>query len=244
MYTKKRIRLASHRRGGLLCYRGYYRLRGKCVPERAYSGGGVAVDGARDTYEQAVGFFIATASLVGAEQWEQPGLGQWSVRDLVGHTSRALLTVETYLDRPAGRVEVGSPVEYFVKALASIGDPEQVARRGREAGAALGADPLSALQEIADRVLGLVSHVGHGQLVETPVGGMPLSAYLPTRTFELVVHTLDLAAAINAPGAPPTEPLAASLELAAGLAVHSGRGVEVLLALTGRQTLPAGFSLV
>ncbi len=73
---------------------------------------------------------------------------------------------------------------------------------------------------------------------------MPLSAYLPTRTFELVVHTLDLAAAIHAPGEPPTEPLAASLELAAGLALHSGRGVEVLLALTGRRTLAADFSLV
>ena len=204
----------------------------------------MAGDGVQRTYEQAVGFFIATASLVGPEQWEQPGLGQWSVRDLVGHTSRALLTVEMYLGRPTDRVEVGSPIEYFLKVHASLGDPEQVAQRGREAGAALGADPLSAIQEIAGRVLGLVSRAGQGQLVGTPVGGMLLSAYLLTRTFELVVHTLDLAAAIDAPVRPPTEPLAASLELAAGLAVHSGRGAEVLLALTGRRTLPTGFSLI
>lgn len=30
--------------------------------------------------------------------YDAPGLGEWSVRDLLGHTSRSLSTVETYLD--------------------------------------------------------------------------------------------------------------------------------------------------
>ena len=38
----------------------------------------------------------------------EPGLGEWDVRSLVGHTSRALLTVETYLASPAEVVKVGS----------------------------------------------------------------------------------------------------------------------------------------
>ena len=200
----------------------------------------------RDTwraFEQAAGFFIATTSLVGPEQWEQPGLGQWSVRDLVGHTVRALLTVELYLDRPAAGMEVGSPVEYFLKGT-SLADPEQIAQRGREAGTTLGADPLRAVCEIVDRVLRVVSRADEGQLVDTPFGGMTLGAYLPTRTFELVVHTLDLAVAIHVAAEPPTEALAASVELAAGLALRSGRGSEVLRALTGRQPLPSDFSLV
>jgi uncharacterized protein (TIGR03083 family) len=199
---------------------------------------------ARPVFERAARFFVATTSLVGPEQWERPGMGEWSVRDLVGHTSRALLTVETYLDHPAAAAEVATPVDYFLKALASIGDPARVAQRGREAGAALGLDPAGAIREIADRVLALVARTDEAQLVATPIGGMHLGVYLTTRTFELVVHTLDLATAINTPAQPPPEALAASLELAAGLALRSGRGAEALLALTGRRPLPPGFSVV
>jgi hypothetical protein len=32
--------------------------------------------------------------------WSAPGLGEWDLRALVGHTSRAMVTVLTYLDRP------------------------------------------------------------------------------------------------------------------------------------------------
>ena len=204
----------------------------------------MANESARPVFERAARFFVATTSLVGPEQWERPGLGEWSVRDLVGHTSRALLNVETYLGRPAAVVEVATPVDYFLKALASIGDPAQVAQRGREAGAALGPEPAGSVREIADRVLALVARTDEAQLVGTPVGGMPLGVYLSTRTFELVVHTLDLATAIGATVQPPPEALAASLEIAAGLALRSGRGAEVLLALTGRRPLPPGLSVV
>lgn len=200
--------------------------------------------GAPSAFGQAADFFVATVSLVGPEQWDAPGLGQWSVRDLVGHTSRALLTVEAYLGRPASAVEVSGPAEYFQKALASIGDPDQVLRRGREAGAALGGDPGRAVREIAARVLDLISGADEVRLVGTPVGGMRLGEYLPTRTFELVVHTLDLAHAIGASVQPPTEATAASLEIAAELALRSGSGAAVLLALTGRRPLTAGFSVV
>jgi uncharacterized protein (TIGR03083 family) len=204
----------------------------------------VANESPRPVFERAAHFFVATTSLVGPERWERPGLGEWSVRDLVGHTSRALLTVETYLGRPAEAVEALTPVDYFLKVRTLTGgSPAQVAQRGREAGAALGPDPGGAVREIADRVLALVARTDEAQLITTPVGGMRLGAYLPTRTFELVVHTLDLATAINTPAQPPPEALAASLEIAAGLALHSGRGVEALLALTGRP-LPSGFSVV
>ena len=196
-------------------------------------------DGARRSFEQATAFFVATLARVGPEQWEQPGLGEWSIRDLVGHTSRALRAVEAYLARGAELIEVHSPVEYFLRARVS-GGAAQVARRGREAGAALGSDPPGAVREMAARVLGVVARADAGQLVGAPHGGMTLGAYLPTRTFELVVHTLDLAAAINAPAEPPAE----ALEIAAGLALQSAQGGEVLLALTGRRPLPTGFSLV
>ena len=38
------------------------------------------------------------------DRWERPGLGEWDIRALVGHTSRSLLTVEIYLARrPAAK---------------------------------------------------------------------------------------------------------------------------------------------
>ena len=60
----------------------------------------------RDAFIGAVDYFIATVARVPADEWDRPGLGEWSVRALVGHTSRALLTVETYLAAGAARVDV------------------------------------------------------------------------------------------------------------------------------------------
>jgi hypothetical protein len=69
--------------------------------------------------------------------------------------------------------------------------------------------------------------------------------YLPTRTFELTVHTLDLVGALGV-AAPPVldEPVAACLELAAAAAARGASGAAVLLALAGRRGLPPGFSVV
>ncbi len=63
------------------------------------------------------------------------------VRDLVGHPSRSLLTVESYLSEQVPAVELSSPVDYFTAVHASLGKPAAVAQRGRDAGAALGARP-------------------------------------------------------------------------------------------------------
>jgi hypothetical protein len=75
---------------------------------------------------------------------------------------------------------------------------------------------------------------------------MRLENYLSTRTFELVVHSLDIAAAV-----PDIEPpefsdqvLGEVASVAATAAVLRGRGVELMLALTGRATLSRGFSIV
>jgi hypothetical protein len=55
----------------------------------------------------------------------RPGLGVWTVRDLVGHTCRALTTVEAYAARPAARVELERPVDYMMRAMDSLGNPAQ-----------------------------------------------------------------------------------------------------------------------
>lgn len=200
---------------------------------------------ARGTFAQAATWFVASAALVG-DRWDRPGLGEWDVRSLVGHTSRSLLTVEEYLGRPAAGVEVTSTAGYYVATHDRSAGPE-VADRGRAAGEALGAHPATAVGAIAARVLPVVEACDGTELVTTIAGGMRLADYLPTRTFELVVHTLDLHAALGTShdlAVPPADPAAAALALAAELAVAGGRAGDALLALTGRRGLPRGFSVL
>ncbi len=198
-------------------------------------------DGSRQAFADAAQWFVRTSALVG-DRWEQPGLGEWDVRALVGHTSRSLLTVEMYLARPAAAVEVPSPGDYF-RATREMAAGADVAARGRDAGVALGADPAAAVAEIAGRVLPLVDACDGTELVTTVAGGMRLQDYLPTRTFELAVHTADLATALGLPPDVPETAAAQALQVVADLAVSDGRAGSLLLVATGR-SLPAGFSVL
>lgn len=196
----------------------------------------------QQAFADAAEWFVATTALVDG-RWDAPGLGEWDVRSLVGHTSRSLLTVETYLGRPAEVVEVESAVGYYGATRALAAGPG-VAERGREAGAALGADPAVAVTAIAARVLPVVTACDGAEVLTTIAGGMRLSDYLPTRTFELVVHTADLAAAIGVPSEPPAVPAAQALELVARLAVEERAAGRLLRAVTGREGLPPGFTVL
>jgi uncharacterized protein (TIGR03083 family) len=195
----------------------------------------------REAYEIAAELFVNTVEQIGPTQWEQPGLGVWTVRDLVGHTSRALLTVELYLATPATQREVVRPMDYYLRAQAGLADPASVAARGREAGVALGADPIATVRDIAARVLAQVQTASDEALVSTPVGGMRLIDYLPSRIFELAVHTLDLAAALPVTVTLPEPVAAVALHLLADMALQPDKAAALLLAATGRRALPAGF---
>ena len=198
----------------------------------------------REAYEIAAGWFVNTVEQVRPTQWEQPGLGVWTVRDLVGHTSRALLTVEMYLAKPAAQREVIRPVDYYLRVQASLADPGSVAARGREAGIALGPDPIAAVRDIVARVLAQVKTASDEALVGTPVGGMRLIDYLPSRIFELAVHTLDLAMALPVTVTLPEPVAAVALHLLADLALQPDKAAALLLAATGRRASPAGFSVL
>ena len=197
---------------------------------------------AEESFVEAATAYAALVAAIAPDQWTEPGLGEWDLRALVGHTSRSLVTVETYLGQPATTEDLISPAAYLA-AVAAV-DPASVADRGRAAGAALGDDPAAVVRTLVDRVLPLVAG-DHDPLITTLLGGMRLRQYIPTRTFELVVHGLDIARAAGLP-APDfsTRLLTEVLELTAAAAVLGGRGREVLLALTGRAALPPGFSVV
>jgi uncharacterized protein (TIGR03083 family) len=199
-------------------------------------------DDSRRAFTDAAEWFVRTTGLVD-DRWQRPGLGEWDVRALVGHTSRSLLTVETYLARPAPAVQVGSATEYFLATRAVAAGPA-VAARGRDAGTALGTDPAAAVAGIAERVLRLVDTQDGTELVSTIAGGMRLADYLPTRTFELTVHTADLAAALDVSPDVPATAAAQALHVVAELAVAEGLAGPLLLAATGRPGLPPAFSVL
>ncbi|MDY6871229.1 MAG: maleylpyruvate isomerase N-terminal domain-containing protein [Actinomycetota bacterium] len=190
--------------------------------------------------------FVDLAGRLPASGWDGPGLGEWDLRSLVGHTSRSLVTVSAYLQTTAAREEVTSAAEYYVKvAPAALGiDPAAVAERGRQAGRDLGEDPAATLASLAAKALADVDAAGD-PLIEVIGGlGIRLGNYLPTRTFELVVHGLDIARAAQIDYTPPADVLTEAVRLAADVAVISGHGPQVLLALTGRTALPPDFSIV
>ncbi|WP_258724697.1 maleylpyruvate isomerase N-terminal domain-containing protein [Cellulomonas sp. NS3] len=196
----------------------------------------------RVAFADAADWFVRTVAQVG-DRWGEPGLGEWDVRALVGHTSRSFLTVEAYLAQPAAAVEVASAVGYY-RATREIAAGPSVAERGREAGRALGDDPAAAAGEIATRVGALVRRCDGTELLTSVAGGMRLADYLPTRTFELTVHTADLAVALGVPADVPASAARQTLGLVTALAVEDGAAAPLLLATTGRRPLPAGFSVL
>jgi len=203
---------------------------------------GFSWEESRRGFRHAARWFERTVEKVG-DRWDQPGLGEWDIRALVGHTSRSLLTVETYLGRPAETVEVSSSADYY-RVTSEIAKSSAVAARGRDAGQALGSDPPSAVAETVARVVPLLDSRDGTEQVTTIAGGMRLGDYLPTRTCELVVHTADLATALDQPLDLPAEAAAQTMQLINELAVSAGLAGPLLLAATGRQGLPPGFSVL
>ena len=198
----------------------------------------------RGRYVRAAQAFLELAGQVPDRAWSLPALGEWDVRALTGHTSRALTTVETYLATPATGERVAGPVEYFL-AVRGATSPDAIAQRGRETGEALGEDPAAAVRGLVQRVTDLVRNTPDDALVATPAGAMTLVDYLPTRTFELAVHTLDLARALGLPPPASLAPaVAASLELAGAIGSRLPAAGELLLLLTGRTGLPDGLSVL
>jgi uncharacterized protein (TIGR03083 family) len=195
-------------------------------------------------YLGAAQAFLELVRQVPGDAWSKPALGDWDVRGLTGHASRALTTVETYLAAPASGPRQDGPVSYFLTVRGGA-SAEAIAQRGRETGDALGSDPAGAVQELVQRITARVRSTPDDALLATPAGTMTLADYLPTRTFELAVHGLDLARALGLPTPAPLGPaISASLELAGAIGARLPTAGDLLLLLTGRTSLPDGLSVV
>jgi uncharacterized protein (TIGR03083 family) len=198
------------------------------------------------TFESAARTFAELVRRIPDDAWDGPGLGDWDLRSLVGHTSRSLITVSTYLQAIAEREDVATPQEYYVRIADYVADTGAAAitERGRQAGRDLGADPVRTIGDLIERVLARLETAGD-PLIEVIGGlGIRLHTYLPTRTFELSVHGLDIARATGLSISLPEDVLDEATTLAARIGVATGAGETLLLSLTGRTALPPAFSVV
>ncbi|MGU3651694.1 maleylpyruvate isomerase family mycothiol-dependent enzyme [Mycolicibacterium sp. A43C] len=183
---------------------------------------------------------------LGTADWDGPGLGDWDLRALVGHTSRSLVTVIEYLKGPAPTGPLVDAPGYYlaVREISVTAGAEAIVERGRQAGRDLGDDPAAAVSALVATACSDVEQAGDPVISVIGGIGITLSEYLQTRVFELVVHGLDIARATGRDYQPSEQVLEAATVLAARIATRSGRGGPLLLGLTGRAELGEGFSVV
>jgi len=91
----------------------------------------------------------------------------------------------------------------------------------------------------SDRVLAVVAAAPDDAKVGTPFGEQTLDTYLRSRAAELLLQGVDLGTDVAA----PPDVLVECGSFLVERAVRSGRGVEVLRAVSGRGTLSPGFNV-
>ena len=198
-------------------------------------------------YAEAAQVVTELVGRVPSDAWDAPALGEWDLRSLVGHTSRAFVTVLTYLERPADTEDIDSPEGYYALMPSMTGegiDQSAVAQRGRDAGVALGDDPAAAFATLAERAVAATRSADPDALITTIAGGMRVASYVPTRTIELVVHGYDIATATGLDVAFSAHTTTQVATVLTRTGVRLGHGPMLLHALTGRGGLPPGFSVV
>jgi len=192
-----------------------------------------------DHHEVVQAFRLASTwwrSLAGAvddDQWEQPGLGEWTVRELVAHTNRAYKTIADYADGDVkDPTEIYSAANYFRIVLAEQTPHVHIAARARREAPEV-ADWVVHTDDLAATALAIIDSSAPDRSMHLMVGEMQLDQYLATRVVELVVHGLDLSSAIALPTTPP--PDAARVALTVLLDLSTGVDLsQILRLLTGR----------
>ena len=194
----------------------------------------------REAFRDAVDEFLATASLIGDEQWDRPATDRWSVLEVFSHAARGMSVIIEYLDRaidPASPPTLDGPLHYFHVALSPEGVHQGIAERGAAAVPRYREHPLATARDVALEVLERVEMTPDDRTMSVFVETMRFSDYLQTRTVELVLHTFDLQLACAlALRAPPS-----SLTIVNNVLVQLAERadpVALALAISGRTSEP------
>ena len=85
-------------------------------------------DKIREAYLESAEYFAKLVDGVDIDAWENYALGQWTLRDLAGHTYRSINTVVGYSEKPAPQVDVESTTQWIVNVRQNAG-PRPALRR-------------------------------------------------------------------------------------------------------------------
>jgi hypothetical protein len=186
--------------------------------------------------------YIDFAAGLTHDELEQPGLGEWNVRELLAHALRAFGLAGAYLDaKPSTDFIIHSSGEYY-RAVLGMGPNlhADVAERGRVAAEGLRSDVAGVVRSTVEAACARVGLADDNAMVSTPAAQMSLLAYLPTRIVEGAVHLLDLHEALSREL--DLDPVVAEIVLLTLVEIGDAR--QVIRALTGRRDLPVGFNVL
>ncbi len=171
--------------------------------------------------------------------YAQIALGNWTCISLIGHTLRSIRTVSVYVADPLFDIEPDLKVasDYFgVLDLKNKSLMEQVELRGISEGESIKHDVLGQVETSIKDVITDVSQLSSKAVVKVIQDlTIPVTEYLKTRIFELTVHSLDIAKAMNLEFKPNDEAIKICIEILIKVAEKSHILPDILLALTGRE---------
>jgi hypothetical protein len=198
----------------------------------------------RDAFADAASAFEGLVATIGVDEFSGPASDEWTVRELVGHTARALLTVETTLAAPVdpSTRRLASATDYFRTAMAIPGVHAGIVERARASTGQLGDDPRGFVHDTATRVVALVERTPDDLVVQHLAGRTAFGDYVRTRIVELVLHGVDLQLALGRAVSAPASAAAITRDVLLGMA-DVADPLLVACALSGRST-PAGCNVL
>ncbi|MBM3939391.1 MAG: hypothetical protein FJ318_00580 [SAR202 cluster bacterium] len=198
----------------------------------------------RTAFKDASRCFVDTVARIPAGRWQAAGLGEWTVRETVGHTCRAYTTLLDGLGAGATAATITSPSHYYRVAQTGPDADQAGADRGRQAAAHMDDEPLGYVRELAARAETLVDATPDTAIATVRFGTMRFADFLVTRASGLLAHALDIARAAGVDLDPPASATRATFDILRELAIDDGVFPSIVFALTGRGSLHPRFNLL
>ena len=189
----------------------------------------------RAIFGEAGTAFVDVVSTLDVATLGDRATSEWTLRELVAHATRALLTVETTLAAPIDpdSRSLESAADYFAAAMSIPNVHAGIVQRGRDAALAVGDDPGRYAREALDRVLPLVATTALDRVVQHFAGHLRFDEYVATRVVELTLHTADVQLVTGADVAFPSDAAALTRDVLLDL-VDRIDPLTVACALSGR----------